>query len=146
MVHVPFYAGEIVTADGLATRIVEVVMDWTPLASLGTFQNGFTANTAKVPRMRIERVMGSLQWLYEGRMNNTGAANLVNTTVTMFNFTSTDHRPLVEHGDEMYGASSSHYGVRVGLMTNGNLTASVPAAAASPTTVWLDDMCFTNPR
>ncbi|MGY3341210.1 hypothetical protein ACVW0K_007403 [Streptomyces filamentosus] len=146
MVYLPYYAGEIVTADGLATRIVEVVMDWTPLASLGTFQNGFTANTAKVPKMRIERVMGDTRWLYEGRINNSAPTNIVNNTVAMFLFTSTAHRPTVEHGDEVYGASSGHYGVRLGLMTSGNLTASVPTGATSPTTIWLDDVCFTNPK
>ncbi|MFH9957305.1 hypothetical protein ACH4OX_24270 [Streptomyces roseolus] len=142
--YVPFYAGEIVTAEKMRTRIVEVVMDWTPIDQLGVFQNGFTANTAKVPRMRIERVMGSLKWMYEGRVNNTGAVNMVNTTITMFTFNA-PYRPLVEHGDEVYGSSSAHYPVRLGLMTNGNLTASVPINAASAATVWLDDVTFTNP-
>ncbi|MFE6223336.1 hypothetical protein [Streptomyces sp. NPDC057854] len=144
MPYVPFYAGEVVTADKLATRLIEVVMDWTPLASLGAFQSGFTANPAKTPRMRIERVMGSLQWRYEGRINNTGAVNMVNTTATLFTFNS-PYRPGTEHGDEVYGANSAHYPIRLGLLTTGALTGSVPINAANPTTIWLDDLCFTNP-
>lgn len=144
--YVPLYAGEIFTAEKARTRFIEVVLDWTDLSSLGTFQNGFTANPAKPPKLRVQRVMGGLEWLLDGRLNNSGPANLVNATVTMFTFTSTDYRPTVEEGDTQYGASSGHYGVRVGLMTNGNLTASVPAAAASPTTVWLTGFTIRNPK
>ncbi|MFF8408973.1 hypothetical protein [Streptomyces omiyaensis] len=144
MPYEPFAAGEIITAEKLRTRIVEVVMDWTPLASLGTFQNSFTANATMAPRMRIVRVMGSLEWQYEGRISNTGAQPLVNNVVSMFLFDAA-YRPTVERGFTGYGASSAHHGVRIGLMVSGSLSASVPAAGTSPTSVWLDGMRFTTP-
>lgn len=144
MPYEPFAAGENITAEKLRTRIIEVVMDWTDFSSLGAFQNGFTANVTMAPRMRIVRVMGSLEWQYEGRVSNTGAQNLVNTVVSMFLFDAA-YRPTVERGFMGYGASSAHHGVRIGLMNSGALNASVPAAATSPTSVWLDGMRFTTP-
>ncbi|NML55657.1 hypothetical protein HHL19_36440 [Streptomyces sp. R302] len=145
MPYTPFYAGEVVTAEALGTRIIEIVMDWTPLVSLGNFQSGFSPNPAKPPRMQIRRTMGTLEFLYEGRINNSGT-NMVNTTAVMFVFTVADCIPSVEHGDEVYGANSSHQPIRLGLLANGNLTGSVAAGSANPSTIWLDDTHFTNPK
>ncbi|MFF9146315.1 hypothetical protein ACF1BN_15790 [Streptomyces sp. NPDC014861] len=146
MVWTPFLAGEVVEADALNKRIIEVLMDWTPLSSLGSFASGFTPNPAMAPAMQITREMGVVHWRYQGRINNATPANVVNTTQVMFTFTSTDHRPAVERGGEMYAANSSHYPVRLGLMTNGTLTASVPSAAAGASTIWLDTLWIPNPK
>ncbi|WP_282698293.1 hypothetical protein, partial [Streptomyces sp. CC208A] len=113
------------------------------LASLGSFATNFSANPAMAPRMRILRVLGTECWMYEGRINNSGA-NMVNTTQTMFTFNS-GYRPLVERGASVYAATSAHFPVRLGLMVSGALTGSVPTGSASPTTIWLDGVCFTNP-
>ncbi|MFE6379237.1 hypothetical protein [Streptomyces roseolus] len=146
MVYEPFAAGETVTAEKLRTRIIEIVMDWTPLSELGTFQTGFAPNAAMAPAMQIRRVMGTLEWLYQGRVTNSGPINMVNVTANVFQFTSTAHRPIVERGDHKYAASSGHYSVRLGLQPSGMLTASVPAAGATPGSFWLDGFVITNPR
>ncbi|MFE6225489.1 hypothetical protein [Streptomyces sp. NPDC057854] len=143
MPYYAFLAGETLTAAKLNTRLIEEVMEWTPLANLGTFATGMTPNAAKVPRMRILRILGTEVWEYEGRINTAGGT-LVNTTQTLFTFNS-PYRPSVEHGTAAYAASSAHFPVRLGLMTSGALTASVPTGGASPTTVWLDNVRFTNP-
>ncbi|MFF2774865.1 hypothetical protein ACFVU3_08140 [Streptomyces sp. NPDC058052] len=146
MVWIPFLAGEVVDAHALNTRIIEVIMDWTPLASLGTFSSGFTPNPAMAPAMQITREMGVLHWKWQGRINNANPTNVVNTTQTMFTYASSDHRPAVERGAEVYAANSSHYPVRLGLMTSGALTASVPAASGGASTIWLDTFWLPNPR
>jgi hypothetical protein len=143
MPYLAFLAGENITAAKLNSRIVEEVLEWTPLSSLGVFASGMTANPAKAPKLRILRVLGTEVWLLEGRINTAGTS-MVNTTVTMFTFNA-PYRPTVEHGTHVYAATSSHYPVRLGLMVSGALTGSVPTAATTPSTVWLDNVAFTNP-
>ncbi|MFB7278044.1 hypothetical protein ACFCZV_13130 [Streptomyces hydrogenans] len=143
MPYLAFLAGENLTAEKLNSRIVEEVLEWTPLANLGVFASGMTANPAKAPRLRVLKVLGSEVWLLEGRINTAGGT-LVNTTQTLFTF-NTPWRPTVEHGTHVYAATSSHYPVRLGLMVSGALTGSVPSAATTPSTVWLDNVSFTNP-
>jgi len=146
MPYEPFAAGETITAEKMRTRFTEIIMDWTPLASLGSFASGFSANPGMAPAMQIVREMGVVQWRYQGRINNATPSSLSNTTTTMFTFASTDHRPIAERGMSAYASSSAHYPVRLGLMVSGNLTGSVPTAGGGAATIWLDGFVITNPR
>ena len=150
MAFVPrtWVVGEVVTAalmnqeirDGFAATLEETLA-WTAISSLGSFATNFSASTP-TPRMRKYRQLGTEVWEYEGAI--AASAFATNTTLTMFTF-NVGHRPAAERGSAMYGAGTSHYPVRLGLMTNGTLTGSVPSASSSATKIWLDGFRVTNP-
>ena len=131
--YTPFLAGQKLTADLLNTRLLELVMDWTDLDVIGSYSANGAAATA-TPQMRIVRELGTLRWDFKGRINTTGVTPSV--TTTLFTFDG-DHLVAQEEGFQAYAAGSIHYGGRLGFMTNGNLTLSVPSASNAPTSVWL---------
>lgn len=123
-------------------RLNSIIMDWTPLSSLGTFQTNFQAGTP-TPRMRKINDSGTEVWEFEGTIRTSNVA--VATTYNAFIF-NTGHRVAAERGFQVYGASSAYNSIRVGFISTGNLTIGVPTAAGTGTsTVWLDDVRITNP-
>jgi hypothetical protein len=142
MVWTPFLAGQKATALLLNSRIAEELMPWTPLDQLGTFTaNG--SNGTMIPRMHKIRLLGTVIWELEGRINTTGIG--VATTTTVFNFDPA-HRVSTERGYTVYAANSDHFGVRLGFLASGALTVSLPSEGTSPGVAWLDDCRITNPQ
>lgn len=127
--------------DGTAWRPLSILlMDWTPLTSLGGFSPGFSAGTP-VPRMRKLVSMGTEVWEYEGRINIASLTPA--TTTTMFTFSGA-HRPTNGRGFQVY--NSSHYGARLTITQTGPMLVSVPSEAGSGvSTVYLDGVRVTSP-
>ncbi|MGW1762751.1 hypothetical protein ACWCQL_01440 [Streptomyces sp. NPDC002073] len=142
MPYLPFLAGERITADKINSRIVEEIMEWTPLASLGSFATNFSAGSM-TPRMRKLRVMGTEVWEFEGRISASAFAAA--TTNTLFTF-NVGHRVAVERGFSAFASNSGHYPVRLGFQATGAITASVPTAAGTTTNaIWLDGVAIAHP-
>ena len=117
-----------------------ILMDWTPLSSLGSFASGFSASTP-APRMRKLNLLGTEVWEYEGRINASSLAPA--TTTTMFTF-SAGHRPVNGRGFAVY--NSSHYAARLTITQTGPMSVSVPSEAGSGvSTIYLDGVRITNP-
>jgi hypothetical protein len=117
-----------------------LIMDWTPLSSLGSYAGGFSASTPP-PRMRKLSVLGTEVWEYEGAIAISSLAP--NATTTMFTFNSA-YRPVT--GRTFATGSSGHYAARITIASSGTLTVSVPLEAGSGVgKVWLDGMRITNP-
>ncbi|MFE2556679.1 hypothetical protein ACFXGT_11675 [Streptomyces sp. NPDC059352] len=127
--YTPFLAGEIITAGKLNSRLVEEIMEWTPLSDIGTYAGGFSAGTL-TPRMRKIRLLGQERWEYEGRMNVTAGTITANTNTLAFTF-NVGYRPSFEHGWQLTGASSAFYSVRATISTAGLLQVGVPTAAGN---------------
>lgn len=134
----PFLAGQRITAD----QLNGIIMDWTPLSQLGTFQSGFTPGDP-VPRMQKAYEHGTEVWQFEGRIAAAGFTAA--TTVVAFIF-DTGYIVSGERGFQCYGSGTAYYGARVGFVSSGNLTVGVPTAAGSGTSGFnLDDIRITNP-
>jgi hypothetical protein len=137
-VYTPFAAGQKPTAADLGTLIVTELMPWTSLASLGSFASGFSANGTRVPEMRKIRIVGTEIWQFKGSFTVTTGTIAVETDVTAFTLTGSSNSVASEH-QEMRAGTGHRYAVRVGWMTNGRITASVPTAAGTGTTgFWID--------
>jgi hypothetical protein len=137
-VYTPFAAGQRLTAGGLNTLLVQETMPWTNLATLGSFGTNFSAG-AQTPQMRKFVEAGTEMWEFRGTINASAFA--VNTVLTMFTLSvaTPTNRVASEREFSAQAAQSGHYSVRLGFMTNGTITASVPAAAPTTTSVvWLD--------
>ncbi|MGW8762375.1 hypothetical protein ACWGN5_07730 [Streptomyces sp. NPDC055815] len=140
MVYTPFLAGEILTAGKLNSRLVEEIMEWTPITSLGTFSAGFSAATL-TPRMRKIRVLGQERWEYEGRISVTAGTLVANLNTTVFTF-DVGYRPAFEHGWQLTGGATGFFGVRCTLQPSGLLQAGVPTGAGNGTNGILLDGLF----
>ncbi|MEU0369112.1 hypothetical protein ABZ070_02410 [Streptomyces sp. NPDC006283] len=142
MAYDPFLAGQKATANLLNTRIIELVMDWTDLDAIGSYTANGSASTA-VPQMRIVSDMGTIRWDFKGRINTTGLSAA--TTTAIFTFDG-DYQVSQEEGFSAYAAGTSHYPCRLGFMTSGNLTVSVPTGISVPTGVWLSGKSIYDPQ
>ncbi|MDH2392308.1 hypothetical protein QCN29_26735 [Streptomyces sp. HNM0663] len=127
MTYVPFLAGQRATADLLNTRLIEVILDWTDLASLGSYSGNGSAGSPS-PQMRKLKVMGTELWELKGRINTTGITAATTTTLFTFNV---GHRVSAERGFTTFASNTGHHGARLGFQTSGALTVSVPSAAGS---------------
>lgn len=142
MTYVPFLAGRELTADLLNTRLLEVIMDWTPIDDIGNFSASFSAS-GDVPRMRKVRVLGVERWEFAGRV--TVAALTANTTTLMFTF-DVGYRPATEHGWPMVGSNTGFYSVRGTISSAGLWNVGVPTAAGnSCSAIFLDGCYIDNP-
>lgn len=115
-----------------------LVMDWTPLASLGTFAAMASASTPP-PRMRKLRNLGTEIWEFEGAIALTSAFT-AGTTHSVFT-PNAAHRPAATRGTRLY--STQQAGVRAGISTT--LTLGIPSTEPPPSKVWLDGWRITNP-
>jgi hypothetical protein len=142
-VYTPFLAGQRVTADGLNKLIVQELMPWTALASVGSFASGYTAGTP-APRMRKLLVLGVEVWEFEGRINIASLA--AGTPVTAFTFSS-GNRVATERGFQQFASNTGFYGIRVAFAAaTGVMTVGVPSAAGSACSGFLlDEIIITNP-
>lgn len=124
----PWLPGMKTTDDRLNGLIMEELMPWTDLApTLGTYTaNGLAGSPA--PRMRIIEELGTVIWEFTGRINTSGITAA--TTVSIFTFGSS-YRVAAERLFQAGGSNSTHFGVRLGFMTSGNLTVSVPTGAGN---------------
>ncbi|MER8233465.1 hypothetical protein [Streptomyces sp. NPDC094049] len=129
MVYTPFVAGEILTPGKLASRLIEEVMEWTPLSEIGVFSAGFSPATL-APRMRKIRVMGQERWEYEGRITVAAGSLPANSNVTAYTF-NTGYRPAFEHGWQLAGGTTLFYGIRTTLQPSGAIQVGVPTAAGA---------------
>lgn len=141
MTYLPFLPGMRLTSGGLDTLIIQEVMAWTSLSTLGSFLNSCSAGTP-TPRMRKLTVMGTPVWEFEGRvvMPSTAAG----TSVDTYQFTSA---PFVttERGFMAYGFGST-YSHRVGFTSGGLIRCQTPSGSTGSTTGFmLDGFCITNP-
>jgi hypothetical protein len=141
--------GETVTAalmnqevrDGF-TATYQETMAWTPLSSLGSFGTNFSAGT-RVPRMHKFTLGGIAVWEFDGTINASSFA--ANTDHTMFTLTAS-HRVASERQFAVGAAQSLRYPIRLGFTSAGLITASVPSAAGSTTSIiWLDGVRITDP-
>lgn len=140
--YVPFLAGRELTADLLNTRLIEEIMEWTPLDDVGNFSAGFTA-ASDTPRMRKVRILGVERWEYAGRVNI--AALTANTDTLMFTF-DVGFRPVTQHVFPLGGANTLFYTIRGSLPSSGGWTVGVPTAAGNGTSaVFLDGLYIDNP-
>jgi hypothetical protein len=120
-----------------------LLMDWTPLTSIGSFASGFSASTSPPPRMRKTIEFGIEVWEYEGRIAITSGSLPAATTTTAYTFNS-GYRPT--NGRLFAGHNSSHYATRVTFASSGVLSLSVPTeAGSSVTNAWIEGMRITNP-
>lgn len=137
-VSAPWLAGQRITAD----QLNGIIMDWTALSDVGTFQTGFSAGDP-TPRMQKLYEHGTEIWQFEGRIACTSFAAA--TTNVAFTF-DTGFIVSGERGFQVYGSATAYYGVRVGFVSSGNMTAGVPTSAGSGTSGFnLDDIRITNP-
>ena len=137
-VYAPFTAGQALTADALNTFLIAETMEWTPLASLGAFSSGFSANATRVPMMRKIMRLGTEVWQFKGTINVTGTLT-ANTQFTAFTFTSSSNFVVSERERMNAATGASRYPVLLGWMATGIMTVSVPTAAGSGTTgFWID--------
>lgn len=120
-----------------------LLMDWTPLTSIGSFASGFSASASPPPRMRKVSEKGTEVWEFEGRIAITSGSLPAATTTTAYTFNS-GYRPA--NGRLFAGHNSSHYATRVTFASSGALTLSVPTEAGSAVTnAWIEGMRITNP-
>lgn len=142
MTYLPWAAGQRLTASDLDSLLVQELMSWTDLSSVGAYASGFSAGTPSA-RMHKISVMGVEIWEFEGRINITTLTANTNTLAFTFN---TGYRVGTERGFQCVGSNSGFYGVRVTFESNGQLMLGVPTAAGSSTSgVLLDGFCITNP-
>lgn len=117
--------------------------DWTPLSSVGTFQSGFSAGSP-IPKIRqIINADGEV-WEFSGTINVASMTG--NTTNTVFIF-NTGNIVTSERGFQCYASKTLYYGMRVGFLANGNMTAGVPNAVGTITSASfnLDNCRICNP-
>ncbi|MFF8839571.1 hypothetical protein [Streptomyces sp. NPDC015130] len=131
VVYVPFQAGETATAGKLNSRLVEEIMEWTPLTSIGAFAGGFSAATL-TPMMRKIRFLGQERWEYKGRISVVAGTIVANVNTTAFTF-AVGYRPTFEHGWQLAGGTTGFYGVRTTISSGGLLQFGVPTAAGNNT-------------
>jgi hypothetical protein len=115
--------------DGTVAALADnrLLMDWTPLASLGSYASGSSA-ASDAPRMRKLVVCGTEVWEFEGTV--TVASISGGITVTVFTFSSsTNYVSTVTRGYETY--SNGFYPGRVSFATNGTITVGLPTEAGS---------------
>lgn len=142
MAYVPFLAGWELTADRLNTRLIQEVMEWTPIDDIGNFAVNFSAST-DVPRMRKINILGVERWEFAGRV--TVSSLTANTTTLMFTF-DVGYRPATEHGWPMCGSNTGFYSVRGTISSSGLWNVGVPTAAgASTSAIFLDGVYIDNP-
>lgn len=138
--YVPFTAGEFPTADKLNSRIVQELMEWTPISSIGAFSAGFSA-ASHTPMMRKIKMLGAERWEYKGRLTVAAATILPNVNTTGFTF-NVGYRPTFEHGWMLCGGSTGFYAIRCTISTGGLLQFGVPTAAPNTTSGILLDGCY----
>lgn len=120
-----------------------LLMDWTPLTSIGSFASGFSASASPPPRMRKLIELGTEVWEYEGRIAIVSGTLTAATTKTVFTFNA-GYRPT--NGRLFAGHNSSHYATRVTFASDGTLSFSVPTEAGNNVTnAWIEGMRITNP-
>src|SRR5690348_15273105 len=143
MVYTPFLAGQKLTADDLDSDLIEELMPWTDLSSVGTFAGAFSADVPP-PRMHKVRVLGVEVWEFEGRVKITSLAAA--TPVTAFTF-SAGNRVTSERGFQQFASNTAFYGIRVAFAAGtGILQVGVPASAGSTCSGFtLDGIAITNP-
>ncbi|MFC8012198.1 hypothetical protein [Streptomyces cinereoruber] len=140
MPYVPFLAGEILTAGKLNARLVEEVMEWTPLTAIGSFASGFSA-ASYTPRMRKVRILGQERWEYEGRISVVSGTIVANINTTAYTF-NVGYRPTFEHGWQLTGGSTAFFGIRATISTGGLLQVGLPTGAGNTTNGILLDGLF----
>lgn len=138
MAYVPFLPGQLPTADLLNTRLIELVMDWTPLDDIGNFTANGSAGTPP-PFMAKAVFLGVPLWLFRGRINTSGITAAA--TVTVFNFDPA-HATAAERGFMQFASNTAHYAARVSLTSGGAITVSVPTAGGSGMSGFLLDGMF----
>ncbi|MER5461682.1 hypothetical protein ABT010_13530 [Streptomyces sp. NPDC002668] len=120
-----------------------LLMDWTPLTSIGSFASGFSASSSPPPRMRKVSEKGCEVWEFEGRIAIVSGTLTAATTKTVFTF-NVGYRPA--NGRLFAGHNSSHYATRVTFAADGTLSFSVPTEAGNNVTnAWIEGMRITNP-
>lgn len=128
-VYTPFLAGEELTATKLNARLVQELMEWTPITSLGSFSAGFSA-AALTPMMRKISFLGAERWEYKGRISVVAGTIVANVNTTCFTF-NVGYRPTTEHGWQLAGGTTGFYGIRTTIQTSGALQVGVPTAAGN---------------
>ncbi|MGW1119249.1 hypothetical protein ACWD5B_19410 [Streptomyces tanashiensis] len=128
-VYVPFLAGEELTSGKLNTRLVQEIMEWTPLTSVGAFTAGFSAATL-TPMIRKLLFLGAERWEYKGRISVVAGTLVANVNTTCFTF-NVGYRPTSEHGWQLAGGATNFYGVRTTIQPSGALQVGVPTAAGN---------------
>jgi hypothetical protein len=143
VVYTPFLAGQSLPAADLDSLLIQELLPWTNLASVGSFATNFTAGTP-APRMRKLNVLGVEVWEFEGRINISSLAAA--TPVTAFTF-SAGFRVASERGFQQFASNTAFYGIRVSLVAStGVMQVGVPASAGSACSGFtLDGMVVTNP-
>lgn len=132
-------AGELRTGGSLiADGNFTVLMDWTPLTSLGSYTAGFS-DGIPTPRMRKILLLGSEVWEFEGEISISSFT--AGTAVTAFTFNA-GHRVADTRGCHVFEKNGGFYGVRLALLSDGVMQL---AAAGTPGAVLLDDVRITNP-
>lgn len=144
MVYVPFLAGRELTADLLNTRLVEVIMDWTPIDDIGNYAAGFSAG-GDTPRMRKISVLGVERWEFAGRVNVVATTITANVNTTMFTF-DVGYRPTTERGWPLIGSNTLFYNFRTTISSAGLWQVGLPTAAGNNATgVYLEGIYMENP-
>lgn len=142
MAYTPFLAGWELTADRLNTRLVQEVMEWTALTSIGSFSANFSAST-DTPRMRKIKILGVERWELAGRVNVTTLAANTNTSMYTFNV---GYRTAFEHVFPLGGSNTLFYSVRGSIAATGVWSVGVPTAAGAGTSaIFLDGLYIDNP-
>lgn len=119
------------------------IMDWTPLADLGTFASGFGSGSP-VARMRKYLQFGTVVWELEGEITTGSLAP--GTDHAVFNF-DPDHRVTDTRGvSQSFTKNGGFYGARIGFVTSGDLLVGTPSAAGNASAVMLDSVRITNPQ
>jgi len=143
MVYTPFTAGQRLTAGQLNSLLVQEIMPWTALASVGAYASGFSSDVPPA-RMRKISVLGVEVWEFEGRIKITSLA--AGSAVTCFTFSS-GFRVTSERGFQQFASNTAFYGARLSFVAaTGVMQVGVPAAAGSACSGFtLDGVCITNP-
>lgn len=143
MVYTPFAAGQRLPAADLDSLLIQEIMPWTNLTSVGVFASGFSSDVPAA-RMRKLSVLGVEQWEFEGRIKVTSLT--ANTLTTAFTFNS-GYRVASERGFQQYASSTAFYGIRVDFIAStGVVSVGVPTAAGSTCSGFsLDGIIITNP-
>lgn len=143
MVYVPFLAGRELTADLLNTRLIEVVMDWTPIDDVGNYNTGFTAS-GDTPRMRKLKIMGVERWEFAGRVTISPSLT-ANVNTLMFTF-DVGYRPSSEKGFPIIGSNTLFYNLRSTISSAGLWQVGIPTAAGNNcSAVYFDSLYIDNP-
>ncbi|GAB3117806.1 hypothetical protein GCM10027160_28890 [Streptomyces calidiresistens] len=127
-----------------AGRANGILMDWTPLTDLGTWQGSFGPNSSFVPRMRKILDRGTPVWEFEGDID-LGSVSL-NSTHQVFVF-SAGHRVSSTKIYAQGGNSVSYSHVWVQFIPAGGLNVGIPNSGSSSgaTRVCLAGLRITNP-